>query len=141
MRQAQAVLRYGTVFLPVAQNLTSVHGKSGPLILAVAASTKASPNMKRSAAASGPRAPKLRESDRREQLEKDDWITKVEPHRVLCAGCKKWKSLHPKTTYAYRNWEQHKMLCKHITGQETVRQGRPKLKDDTTVRALPSAVS
>ena len=65
---------------------------------------------------------------------------KVEPHRVMCKGCKKWKSLHPKTTYAYKNWQQHKTFCKHITGKETIRQGHAKPKDDTMVCSLPNAV-
>lgn len=79
---------------------------------------------KRSKAASGHRAPKRTENERRKCLEQDQWCTNIEPHAVHCQGCHKRIKLHPSTKYGDGEWKAHKERCDQITGVKKVRTGR-----------------
>lgn len=55
--------------------------------------------------------PRLTEEQRKEFLENDKQIEKVEQHKVCCAKCQKWVDLSPTQTYASKNWIAHKLKC------------------------------
>jgi hypothetical protein len=65
------------------------------------------------------RAPKKNLVTRREELEADEWMLKVELKRVLCKGCNKWKEFQK--PYEKKEWEKHKQLCSGISGKAKVR--------------------
>jgi hypothetical protein len=70
----------------------------------------------RGAGASSKRGKKKTSKQRRDTLEKDEWIKDAHPHYVTCQGCNKEVALDKKRTYAASNWERHRVACSHITG-------------------------
>lgn len=51
------------------------------------------------------------EQERREFLESDKQIEKVEKHRVLCCACQAWVDLGQTSAYATGSWVKHKIRC------------------------------
>ncbi|GJJ08264.1 hypothetical protein Clacol_002474 [Clathrus columnatus] len=58
------------------------------------------------------RRPRLTDAENRKAvLEADLNAASVEPHRVLCALCKKWVKLRPNSTYCSAPWQNHIRRC------------------------------
>ncbi|KAJ7362732.1 hypothetical protein DFH08DRAFT_799751 [Mycena albidolilacea] len=55
-------------------------------------------------------------SGRENTLQKNKWITTVEPHRVYCKGCSDWVSLDKKVDLKLANWDRHEEKCPGING-------------------------
>ena len=69
------------------------------------------------------RSPRRTEADRRADLERDEYIARVEPHLVVCRACEKSIGLNKKSTYDGANWRTHKSKCPQIIGVFVVRGG------------------
>lgn len=51
------------------------------------------------------------EQERREFLESDKQIEKVEKYRVFCRACQTWVTLGQTSAYATGSWTKHKVRC------------------------------
>ncbi|KAJ3514720.1 hypothetical protein NLJ89_g2208 [Agrocybe chaxingu] len=67
------------------------------------------------------------EEDRKESLESDKQIEKVEKHRVCCRKCHKWVDLSESIPYATGNWHKHKDRCSDAVPSHRVAAARRKL--------------
>ena len=67
------------------------------------------------------RGPRRTEADRRADLQRDEYIARVEPHSVVCKACEKTIGLNKKSTYDGANWRTHRSKCPQITGVLVVR--------------------
>ncbi|PPQ64226.1 hypothetical protein CVT24_008602 [Panaeolus cyanescens] len=76
---------------------------------------------------SAPSRPRLTEEQRKEFLENDKQIEKVEKHRVCCYKCHNWVDLSPTQTYSSKNWISHKLKCADAVPSNRVAAAKRKL--------------
>lgn len=50
-------------------------------------------------------------AQRRAYLRDDPLVEEVEPHQVLCRGCRKWIRLASTSQYTLNNWLSHRLRC------------------------------
>ena len=67
------------------------------------------------------RGPRRTEANRRADLERDEYIARVEPHSVVCKACEKTIGLNKNSTYDGANWRVHRSKCPQISGVLVVR--------------------
>ncbi|KAJ7739475.1 hypothetical protein DFH07DRAFT_840250 [Mycena maculata] len=60
------------------------------------------------------------EAERRIALETDPWTNSVNPHDVLCRGCRRVIKLDRRSRYYPGLWEKHRDRCEHVS-----KMGRP----------------
>lgn len=62
----------------------------------------------------------MRSSERRANLEADEWTCEVQADGVRCKGCGGWYVIDPRAKFYPSNWKKHRDRCKAIklkTGQ------------------------
>lgn len=73
---------------------------------------------RQSKVASGKREAKKNITQRRSELENDEWVKSgtTKPSQITCKGCNKTVRLHRKRQYDSANWLAHRTKCPNITG-------------------------